>query len=324
MKIIAIGNAIVDVLSQIDDDFLKKNSLTKGSMSLIGVEKSESLEQIEPIKVDCGGSAANTVAAISQLGISSGFIGKVCDDIYGQEFIKKISSTSTKFLNDEFHKDPTAKSFVLVGTDAQRTMCTYLGCASEITEEDIKEEYFTESEFLYLEGYLWDKPQTIAALKKAIKIAKAKNIKVAFSASDSFCVQRHKEDFLNLLENDLDILFANEDEFCQLSGNNKVDNDTLLNFFAAYTNLTAIVTRSEKGSVVIDDNSLTIVPAFHINNLVDTTGAGDAYAAGFLYKLLSNASVKDAAKFGNLLAAKIIQKFGARFESDEIRDLDIS
>lgn len=321
MKIIAIGNAIVDILSQVDDVFLADNNLVKGSMTLIDDEIAKNLSQIESIKIDCGGSAANTISAISQLGIKSGFIGKVSNDNFGKQFIEKISANNIKFISKNFHKQPTAKSFILITEDSQRTMCTYLGCASEIRNDDIDKNSFKNADILYLEGYLWDKPETVETLKLAISVAKKNGIKIAFTLSDFFCVTRHKSDFIKLIENDLDILFCNEAEFIELSNSKEFTNEVALNFFKKYHNLTVAITRSEKGCVIIKDNILTAIPAYHIANLVDTTGAGDCFAAGFLYQLLKNNSLVNSAKFGNLLAANIIQKFGARFDNEEIVNL---
>lgn len=321
MKIIAIGNAIVDILSQTDDSFLSKNKLVKGSMSLIDNEIAENLAKIDSIKIDCGGSAANTISAISQLGIESGFIGKVSNDLFGKKFIEKITENKIKYLSKTFHNLPTAKSFILISDDAQRTMCTYLGCASEIDINDIDSQSFNNTDILYLEGYLWDKPSTVETLKSAIKIAKENNTKIAFTLSDSFCVTRHKSDFLDLIKNDLDILFCNEAEFLELLNSQQFSNESALNFFKKFHNLTTIITRSEKGCVIIKDNILTAIPASHIANIIDSTGAGDSFAAGFLYQILKGQDLIKAAKFGNLLAATIIQKFGARFEDEEIRNL---
>ncbi len=321
MEIIAIGNAIMDVLSQIDDDFLKQKNLSKGSMSLINEEMARNLAQIGSTKIDCGGSAANTITAISQLGIDCGFLGKVCNDKFGNEFVRKIRNTNAKFLGNNYHQDPTAKSFILVTPDAQRTMCTYLGCAPYIDDNDIDQEYFENAKILYLEGYLWDKVETIHALKKAIRYAKKHSVKIAFSTSDSFCVDRNKADFSNLIKNDLEILFTNESEFLSLSNNKEYSDKSALTFFNQYPKLTAIITRSENGCTVVKNGIITKKPACHIVNLVDTTGAGDAFAAGFLFKIIKGDSIEEAADFGNMLAATIIQKFGARFDIKEIRRL---
>lgn len=313
-KILAIGNAIVDVLCKVDDDFLSQNNLVKGSMSLIDENVAEKLSSLPSEKTTSGGSAGNTIAAIAQFGISSAFIGKVANDDFGKKFITEISKTGCKFLNKNFSNELTAKSFILVTPDAQRTMCTFLGCASQITEDDIRNEDFKDVSTLYLEGYLWDAPETILALKKAIKLAQENNVKIAFSLSDSFCVSRHKSDFLDLINNDLDILFANEDEAKELTPN-------FTEVFAKNDKLIAIITKSEKGCEVFSNSSSIEISAQEVENLTDTTGAGDAFAAGFLLEMSKDSNLEESAKFGNILASKIIQKFGARFEEEEIENL---
>ena len=313
-KIIGIGNAIVDILCKIDDEFLVKNSLTKGSMSLIDDLAAQNLSKLKSEKITSGGSCGNTIAALAQLGVPCDFIGKVADDEFGRKYIEEIEKTSAKFINNNRAKNSSAKSFILVSEDAQRTMCTFLGCASEISENDIDDKTFESASILYLEGYLWDAPNTILALKKAINLAKKNNVKIAFSLSDSFCVSRHKKDFLELIKNDLDILFANEAEAGELTNNANLDD-----FFHDYTKLIAAVTRSEDGCMVYENGKKVVdMEAEEIEKLVDTTGAGDAFAAGFLYGLADGLNLKKSAHFGNVLAAKIIQKFGARFDKGEI------
>jgi fructokinase len=309
-KIIAIGNAIVDILCKTDDSFLEKNGLIKNSMSLIDNETAENLSKITSEKITSGGSAGNTAAALAQLKNQVAFIGKVGSDEFGEKFISEISKSGAQFVSNKNHQKPTAKSFVLVTPDASRTMCTFLGCASEIDESDIDLAIFKESSVLYLEGYLWDSASTILALKKAISCAKKSGTKIAFSLSDSFCVSRHKSDFLALIENDLDILFANEDEAAELSIN-----------FLEHKNLIAVVTKNDQGCEVFFDGKSFVSPAQKIEKLLDTTGAGDAFAAGFLHGIVNNFTLEESANYGNLLASKIIQKFGARFEDEEIRNL---
>lgn len=315
-KIIGIGNAIVDVLCKIDDSFLTQNSLFKNSMSLIGSEDVEKFSQLKSEKITSGGSAGNTIAALAQLGIKTSFIGKVGNDNSGQNFISEIEKTGTKFLSNGNHKDTSAQSFILVTPDAHRTMCTYLGCASQITENDINEEDFQDASILYLEGYLWDAPETILALRKAISCAKKHGTKIAFSLSDSFCVSRHREEFLDLIQNDLDILFANETEALELS----LHYHDILRY---KPNLIAIITKSEKGCEVFCQGKSFVKPAHKITKLIDTTGAGDNFAAGFLCGLVNNKDLEECAEFGNLLASQIIQKFGARFEEFEIKSLKL-
>ncbi len=317
-KIIGIGNAIVDVLCKVEDQFLAENNFIKNSMSLIGDEIAVNLSKIKYEKITSGGSAGNTIAALAQLGVKCDFIGKVADDEFGKKYVEEIEKTSTKFITKNRSKNTSAKSFILVTPDAHRTMCTYLGCASEITENDIDENAFKDAEILYLEGYLWDAPDTILALKKAINLAKKNNVKIAFTLSDSFCVSRHKNDFLQLVKNDLDIVFANEQEILELLAIKEFSSERITNFLAQNENLTAVVTRSEKGCSVFKNQKHFAVDGEEIKKLVDTTGAGDVFAAGFLYGLVNNFTLEKSARFANILAAKIIQKLGARFEKNEI------
>ncbi len=316
-KIIGIGNAIVDILCKIDEEFLLKNDLKKNSMSLIFDESvANKFSALQSEKITSGGSAGNTIAALSQLGVTTNFIGKVGQDELGQKFISEIEKTGSTYLSKNNHQNPSAKSFILVTPDAARTMCTYLGCASQITENDIDDNTFKDAAILYLEGYLWDEPQTILALKKAISCAKKNNVKIAFSLSDSFCVLRHREEFLELIKNDLDILFANESEALQLSENYP-------ELFKQNSKLIAAITKSEKGCEVISKDKIFTKPAVKISQLTDTTGAGDCFAAGFLYALINDCDLEKCAEMGNILAAEIIQKFGARFEETEIKSLKI-
>ncbi len=313
-KIIAIGNAIVDVICKVDDSFLEKNNLIKGSMSLIENDVAQELSALKSEKITSGGSAGNTAATLAQLGVKTNFIGKVGDDIFGQKFISELQKTGCEFFSNKNHQKPTAKSFILLTPDAERTMCTFLGCASEIDEFDIDEKIFVGAEILYLEGYLWDKPSTILALKKAIFLAKKHHVKVAFSLSDSFCVARHKKDFLELITNDLDILFANENEALEISEN-------FSELFLQNKKLIVAVTKSEKGCEIFYNNKSFKIAAKKIEKLIDTTGAGDIFAAGFLYGINNEFSLEKSAEFANNLAAKIIQKFGARFEENELKQL---
>ena len=313
-KILGIGNAIVDVLCKVDDNFLEENGLIKNSMSLIDDVDAEKLSKLESEKITSGGSVGNTIAALAQLGIPTTFIGKVGSDAFGKKFISEIEKTGAEFFSNLNHKKPSAKSFILVTPDADRTMCTFLGCASEITESDIDEKAFKDASILYLEGYLWDTPDTISALKKAINIAKKNGVKVAFSLSDSFCVSRHKKGFLELIKNDLDIVFANETEALAVSSN-------LVELFSHNKKLIAVVTKSDKGCEVFFEGESFLSAARKVDKLVDTTGAGDSFAAGFLYGLVNDFSLEKSAELGNNLAAKIIQKFGARFLTEEIKTL---
>lgn len=320
-KILAIGNAIIDITCKVDDEFLMQNDLVKGSMSLIDEEQADELSKLPFEKITSGGSAGNTIATLGQLGSTTSFIGKVANDEFGKKFISEINAAGVDFVNHNFSNHTSAKSFVLITPDAQRTMCTYLGCASDIGEDDIKAQDFNNVGILYLEGYLWDGDKTSAALKKAIALAKANNVKTAFTLSDSFCVERHKADFLSLIEHDLDLLFANEAEILALTNQDKFCFKTLAEFFAKNPNLTAVITRSEKGCAVFQNNKFFESQAKEIDNLIDTTGAGDAFAAGFLRGFSQNVELKKPAEFGNILAAHIIQKIGARFDQTEITSI---
>ena len=313
-KILAIGNAIVDILSKTEEGFLEENNLIKGSMSLIDDDTANKLASIHAEKISSGGSAGNTIATLAQLGSKAAFIGKVGNDEFGSKFISEIEKTGTEFVSNKNHTDPSAKSFILVTPDAQRTMCTFLGCASQITESDIDPNIFKDTSILYLEGYLWDAPSTINALKKAIRLAKENGVKVAFSLSDSFCVSRHKNDFLELIKNDLDILFANEAESQEIS-------DNFAKLVSENDRLTAIVTKSEKGCDIFSAGNNFSLPTQEVTQLIDTTGAGDAFAAGLLYSINNGFDLKKSATLANVIAGKIIQKFGARFDESEIKEL---
>ncbi len=317
-KIIGIGNAIVDVLCRVDESFLASQNLAKGSMSLIDEKKAIELTKLGMLQMTSGGSVANTMATLAQLACSSYFIGKVGSDEFGKQFIKEFEEVGGKFIGENSYNQASAKSFVLITPDAQRTMCTYLGCASQINTRDIDEKNLKNADFLYLEGYLWDDAETIEALRKAITMAKKRGIKVAFSLSDSFCVSRHKQDFLNLIP-DLDILFANEREALELISEKEYSNDKFFDFFSQNPDLIAVVTRSEKGSCVFGYGSVLDVPTQSVSNILDVTGAGDAFAAGFLYGIINDFDLEKSAKYGNLLAGSIIQQVGARFSKEQLQ-----
>lgn len=317
-KTIAIGNAIVDILCKVDDQFLEENNLIKGSMSLIDEATAQKLSKLTSEKTTSGGSAGNTIALLAQMKNAAAFIGKVGHDEFGQQFIREIEKSGTQFIGSNSYNKLSAISFILVTPDAQRTMCTYLGCASEIDADSLEEKHFEDASHLYLEGYLWDRPETILALKKAIELAKKHHVKIAFTLSDSFCVSRHRHDFLHLIENDLDILFANENELLELTSKERFAVEVASNFFAKHKKLLAVVTRSEKGCVVFQGEKTIEVACDKIAQVVDTTGAGDAFAAGFLHGLINNFTLEKSAQLGNKYAGKIIQKFGARFENEEI------
>ena len=318
----AIGNAIIDILALVDDEFLTANSLSKSSMSLINQDRVANLINLKYEKIVSGGSAANTVVAMANFGVKTAFIGNVGDGRYGDMFHEGLSSHNVDFYcKNKTKAGTTARSFVLITPDKERTMCTYLGEASNIANE-IDEEVIADSEILYLEGYLWDQASTITALKKAIKIARENDTKVAFTLSDSFCVDRHKEDFLELV-NKIDILFANEEEIKTLTSSEKIELEKLKHLARKNENLIIAITRSAKDAVIFDNSKHEFhkVPTIKADNIQDVTGAGDAFAAGFLYGLYHKLSLKESAKTGHLFASNIIQNIGARFEENKIAQI---
>jgi fructokinase len=319
-KIIGIGNAIVDFLSKTEDKFLNKFKVEKGSMLLINEDFVENLNNLSIEKFSSGGSVGNTIATLAQLGNEVDFIGVVGDDDTGKKFIDDIKKSGANFNGKILLNQKTASSFILVTPDAQRTMLTHLGCSSKIEESHLNENDFKNAKILYIEGYLWDAPQTILALKKSINLAKKNNVKIAFSLSDSFCVERHHQDFLNLIKNDVDILFSNESEAMKLAHLENFYQDKIQKFFTKTNpNIIVALTRSEKGCIIINKDKVLEISTKKIEKIVDTTGAGDNFASGFLYYFVRNFDLQKCGEFGNFLAGKIIQKFGARFDSSEIK-----
>jgi len=321
-KIIGIGNAIVDFLAKSEDNFLKKLEVEKGSMLLIDEKFVESLSDLSIEKFSSGGSVGNTIATLAQLDNAVDFIGVVGDDATGKKFIDDIQKSGAIFKGKILPNQKTASSFILVTPDAQRTMLTYLGCASKIDEVHFDENDFKNAKILYIEGYLWDSPQTISALKKSIYLAKKNNVKIAFSLSDSFCVERHHQDFINLIKNEVDILFSNEAEALKLAQLTHFDQQKIHDFFININpNIVLALTRSERGCIIIKQNKILEISTKKIEKVVDTTGAGDNFASGFLYYFVRGFDLEKCGEYGNFLAGKIIQKFGARFDSSEIKIL---
>jgi len=312
-KILGIGNAIVDVLAKVDDDFLKKNKLIKGSMKLINKAEFEDLKKIIKIeKVVAGGSVANTMAGIAHLQGNPSFIGKINSDNFGKMYRKSIQDINVNFSYLEKNEDlSTGASIILITPDSERTMCTYLGVSSQLSANDITENNIIDHELIFLEGYLWDKGISEKMFKHAISIAKKNNVKIAMSLSDIFCVTRHKEDFCNLLNNDLDILIGNENEINELANKkNLLDSVNQLKKL----NKLIVITRSENGSMAIKNNEIINCNSTKVKKVLDLTGAGDLFAAGFLKEYIDNSDIKKCLETGSILASKIIQKIGARLE----------
>ena len=312
-KILGIGNAIVDVLAKVDDEFLIKRNFIKGSMKLINKSEFEDLKKnIKIEKIVAGGSVANTMAGIAHLKGNSSFIGKINSDNFGEMYRKSLQDINVNFSYLEKNEDlSTGASIILITPDSERTMCTYLGISSHLSANDINENNIINHELIFLEGYLWDKGISEKMFKHAISIAKKNKIKIAMSLSDIFCVTRHKQDFYNLLNNDLDILIGNENEINELANKkNLLDSINQLKEL----NKLIVITRSENGSMVVKNNEITTCNSIKVNRVLDLTGAGDLFAAGFLKEYLDNSDIKKCLETGSILASKVIQKIGARLE----------
>ena len=308
MKILGIGNAIIDVICKVSEKFLIENNLTKGTMKLVFEEK-EFQNLIKDLKIErtlSGGSVANSIVGLSQLKNKVGFIGKISDDNFGNEYEKGLLKENVEFFyTKKKEKLPTGTCLILVTPDSERTMCTYLGTAGKINENDIKPDIISSSEMIFLEGYLWDEGEPKKAFAKAMKNAK----KIAMSLSDQFCVDRHKKDFMELVKNKLDITFANEQEIKSLI-NAESFSDVII--FAKQINRHLVITRGAKGSIVIKNNEITEHPAQTELKIVDLTGAGDLFAAGYLHGYINNFSVNKSLEQGTNLSSRIIQILGAR------------
>ncbi len=314
--VIAIGNAIVDVIAQADDAFLDGEKLVKGSMRLIDAAEAERLyERMGTGREASGGSAANTVAGIAALGGRAAFIGQVADDQLGEVFRHDIRALGVAYDTPVAAPDvPTARCLILVTGDAQRTMNTFLGASQHLPPQAIDARAISAAAILYLEGYLWDPEAPRAAMREAIRIAREAGRKVAFTLSDSFCIDRHRADFQKLIDDgDIDILFANEAEI--LSLNQSADFDAAVERTAARVPL-LVVTRSEKGALAVTGGARAEVAAEPVARIVDTTGAGDLFAAGFLTGQAQGRSIRDSLTMGAICAAEIISHYGARPEAD--------
>ena len=308
MKILGIGNAIVDVICKVDEEFISQNNLTKGTMKLIfdNKEFQSMLSNLKIEKTISGGSVANSIVGLSQLGNKVGFIGKVSDDDLGNKYEEGLNSEKVKYFYSKKKEElPTGTCLILVTPDSERTMCTFLGTAGKINENDINQEVIRQAEMIFLEGYLWDEGEPKKAFEKAINFSN----KVAMSLSDQFCVDRHKPHFLDLVKNKLDITFANEQEMISLI-DAKNFKDVIE--FAKNLNKLVIITRGEKGAVSILGNEIVENDVEKNLNIKDLTGAGDLFAAGFLHGYLSNFSNLESLNKGKEMSSKVIQQIGAR------------
>jgi len=311
LDVLGIGNAIVDVLSHTADDVISAHGLPKGSMTLIDAERAAALyEDIGESVEMSGGSGANTIVGAASFGGDVAFVGKVRDDALGDAFTTDIRAAGALFETVPLTDGPaTARCLIMVSPDGQRTMSTYLGAAVELGPEDIDTELVGRAKVTYLEGYLWDPPRAKEAFRTAMAAAHARDRKVSLTLSDTFCVVRHREEFRALVENDVDILFANEEEIRELYEVGTLDEALALVRGRCEI---AAVTRSEKGSLVLANGSIHEVPAEPVEQIVDTTGAGDSYSAGFLYGLTHGLDLPLCARLGSIAAAEIISHFGAR------------
>ena len=311
LDVVGIGNAIVDVLVQADDAFLTGHGLTKGTMALVDEHQAERLyASVGPGLETSGGSAANTLAGIAQLGGRAGFIGRVRNDQLGAIFAHDIRSVGAHFETPAAVSGPsTARCLILVTPDAQRTMCTYLGASVGLDPADLDLALVRQAKVLYLEGYLWDSEEAKRAFIAAAQVMRESGGQVALSLSDAFCVDRHRQSFQELVDGHVDVLFANEMEICSL-----YESDS---FEAAAEQVrgrcrVAALTRSEKGSLVLSGADTLAIPAFHLGDLVDTTGAGDLYAAGFLYGYTQGADLEHCGRLGSLCAGQVVTQLGPR------------
>ena len=321
LDVVGIGNAIVDVLAQAPDQLLVREGLVKGTMRLIDAEEAEALYARMGPGVECsGGSAANTMAGLASLGGRGAFVGKVCDDRLGQVFRHDMRAIGVAFDTAPARDGPaTARCMILVTPDAQRTLNTYLGACVGLGPEDIDPGLISSARITYLEGYLWDPPRAQEAFVKAAEIAHAAGRKVALSLSDPFCVDRHRDSFEELVAHHVDILFANQDELSALY--QAADFDAALHAVRGQCEI-AVLTRSEKGSVVLQGKDVHIVDAEPVARVVDTTGAGDQYAAGFLYGLTRGYDLYSCGRIGSIAAAEVIGHVGARPEANLAKLVD--
>ena len=307
MRILGIGNAIVDVICKVEDQYLTDNGLIKSTMRL--VDENEFKNLLSTLKIEetiSGGSVANSIVGLSQLGNNVGFIGKINNDELGQKYEEGLIKEKVQyFYNKKEEISPTGTCLILITPDAERTMVTFLGIAGKISEKDINEEAIKKSEMIFLEGYLWDEGEPKSAFDKAMSLSKKK----AMSLSDQFCVDRHKESFLNIVKNDLDITFANEQEVKSLI--NAKNFDEVISFGKELEKL-LVITRGSKGSVAIKGNKIFECESQKNLKIIDLTGAGDLFAAGFLHSYINNDNINECLEKGTEMSVQIIQRIGAR------------
>jgi sugar/nucleoside kinase (ribokinase family) len=314
LDVLAVGNALVDVLSHESDEFVREHALERGAMTLVDAERAEALyAAMGPATEVSGGTAANTAAGLASFGASVGFVGRVRDDQLGEVFAHDIRASGVEFDTAPARDGaPTGRCLIVVTPDAQRTMSTFLGAASQLGPEDIDADAVGGATITYLEGYLFDQPEAKDAFREAARLAHDAGNRVALTLSDSFCVDRHRADFLDLVEHGVDVLFANEDEICALY---EVDEfDAALPHVRGHCEIAAL-TRSEKGSVVVTGEAVHVVGIHPVAEVVDTTGAGDQYAAGFLHGLTDGKDLETCGRLGALAAAEVISHLGARPET---------
>lgn len=307
MKVLGIGNAIVDVICKVEESFLSENNLTKSTMKL--VDEAEFKKLLSNSKIEetiAGGSVANSIVGLSQLGNPVSFIGKVNNDELGNKYEKSLTNEKVKYCYQKKEETiPTGTCLILITPDSERTMCTFLGIAGKVSDKDIDENAVKNSELIFLEGYLWDEGEPKNAFNKAINISK----KTAMSLSDQFCVDRHKKSFLDLVNNKLDITFANEQEILSLIDAKNFDE---VISFAKQLGKLIVITRGKKGSIAIQNNEVVECDSKKNLKIVDLTGAGDLFAAGYLHGYVNKLSIKESLKKGTEMSSKIIQKIGAR------------
>ena len=319
IDLVGIGNSIVDIITNVDDEFLKENLLEKGSMNLISLEDSNKiLKKCKIIKQISGGSAANTVVSLANLKNNVEFIGLIKDDEFGNFFVKDIKESGAKFNSKAIKtNNSSAHSIILITPDAQRTMCTYLGASNQFEPNNINYNSIKNSKYLYLEGYLWDSDLAKKAFIQAAQTAKDSNTKIILSLSDSFCVDRHRESFIHLIEDFVDILFCNEAEIKSLF--KEVDLQNCKTGIQSICELT-VITLGEKGSLLIDKSNIEFIKPVILGEVIDTTGAGDIFAGGFIHGLINNYSLNSCGKLGSICAGHIVTQIGSRPQTN-LKDL---